>query len=175
LDLDAGKSIESIVEYLFLSRGSITNYHQRYVNGGIEELISDGYHGSECRLNELQQVELTQHLEENLYQTIASIRDYVEARYAVGYSLSGLGHLLRRLGFVYKKPKAIPGKADQSEQKKFLRFIAKKLIKTAKNEAIYFADGTHPQHNTACSYGWIKKGQNKEILTNTGRQRVNIN
>ena len=40
---------------------------------------------------------------------------------------------------------------------------------------VYYADGTHPQHNTHCSYGWIKKGQNKEIKTNTGRQRININ
>ena len=36
-------------------------------------------------------------------------------------------------------------------------------------------NGTHPQHNTHCAHGWIKKGQNKEIKTNSGRQRVNIN
>ena len=40
--------------------------------------------------------------------------------------------------------------------------------------------GTHPQHNTHCAHGWIKRGQNKEIKTNSviqlgGRQRVNIN
>ena len=40
--------------------------------------------------------------------------------------------------------------------------------------------GTHPQHNTDCAHGWIKRGQNKEIKTNSviqlgGRQRVNIN
>ena len=28
-------------------------------------------------------------------------------------AFSGLRHLLRRLDFVYKKPKAIPGKADK--------------------------------------------------------------
>ena len=27
-------------------------------------------------------------------------------------------------------------------------------------------NGTHPQHNTHCAHGWIKKGQNKEIKTN---------
>ncbi|MFO0415873.1 MAG: IS630 family transposase [Pseudomonadota bacterium] len=41
--------------------------------------------------------------------------------------------------------------------------------------AVYYADGTHPQHNTDCAHGWIKRGQNKEIKTNSGRQRVNIN
>jgi len=36
-------------------------------------------------------------------------------------------------------------------------------------------DGTHPQHNTMASYGWIRRGEFKEIKSNTGRQRVNIN
>ena len=32
----------------------------------------------------------------------------------------------------------------------------------------------NPTHNTKPSYGWIRKGERKEILSNTGRQRVNI-
>jgi hypothetical protein len=40
---------------------------------------------------------------------------------------------------------------------------------------IYFADATHPQHNSIPSYGWIKKGQEKELKANCGRQRLNIN
>lgn len=32
-----------------------------------------------------------------------------------------------------------------------------------------------PQHTTHCAQGWIKSAQNKEIKTNSGRQRVNIN
>ena len=36
-------------------------------------------------------------------------------------------------------------------------------------------DGTHPQHNSVAAYGWIKKGKAKELKSNTGRQRLNIN
>ncbi len=36
-------------------------------------------------------------------------------------------------------------------------------------------DGAHPQHNTIAAYGWIKKGQDKAVKTNSGRQRLNIN
>jgi len=36
-------------------------------------------------------------------------------------------------------------------------------------------DGTHSQHNTAAAYGWIKKGTEKQIKSNSGRQRLNIN
>ena len=35
-------------------------------------------------------------------------------------------------------------------------------------------DGVHPTHNAKPAYGWIQKGQRKEIPTNTGRQRVNL-
>lgn len=76
---------------------------------------------------------------------------------------------------MYKKPKAVPGKAERKAQAEFLRVIEEKLAANPEKSAVYYTDGTHPQHNTHCSYGWIKKGQHKEIKTNTGRQRVNIN
>ena len=72
--LDSGKSPESIAEYLFLSGSSVTNYQKRYQEGGIEELVSDDYHGTECRLSEAQQEQLAIHLEATLYQTVSSIR-----------------------------------------------------------------------------------------------------
>lgn len=69
----------------------------------------------------------------------------------------------------------VPGKAERKAQAEFLRVIEEKLAANREKSAVYYADGTHPQHNTHCSYGWIKKGQHKESKTNTGRQRVNIN
>ncbi len=36
-------------------------------------------------------------------------------------------------------------------------------------------DATHPHHNPVAGYGWIKRGQDREIQSNTGRQRLNIN
>ena len=46
--LDAGKSPESIAEYLFLSGNTVANYVKRYQAGGLEDLVSDDYQGSEC-------------------------------------------------------------------------------------------------------------------------------
>jgi len=43
------------------------------------------------------------------------------------------------------------------------------------NDELLFMDGTHPQHNPISSYAWILKGKEKEIPTNTGRKRININ
>ncbi len=36
-------------------------------------------------------------------------------------------------------------------------------------------DGVHPMHNSQPAYGWIKKGKETILVTNTGLQRVNIN
>ena len=36
-------------------------------------------------------------------------------------------------------------------------------------------DAVHPQHNTACTHAWIKKGTQKTIPSNSGRKRLNIN
>jgi transposase len=48
--LDAGKSPESIAEYLFLSRNTVANYLKRYQAGGLEDLVSDDYQGSDSEV-----------------------------------------------------------------------------------------------------------------------------
>jgi transposase len=83
--------------------------------------------------------------------------------------------LLHRLNFTYKKPKHIPGKADAEAQKTFIKKY-KRLKKSIKPEdRIYFMDGVHPLHNSQPAYGWIMEGTEKELKTNTGRERININ
>jgi hypothetical protein len=78
---------------------------------------------------------------------------------------------LRAHGFCYKKPHAVPAKADKEQQKKFINRLKAKAGTT---EPIYFADSVHPQHQTQLTYGWILKGERKEIAT-TGRQyRLNF-
>jgi transposase len=71
--LDAGKSSENIAEYLFLSCDTVTNYLKKYKSGGLEDLVSDDYQGSECRLSEVQQRKLAQHLEERLWRFLEKI------------------------------------------------------------------------------------------------------
>ena len=36
-------------------------------------------------------------------------------------------------------------------------------------------DGAHPLHNSVTACGWIKKGQEKTVKANTGRDRLNVN
>lgn len=38
----------------------------------------------------------------------------------------------------------------------------------------YFVDATHPNHTPVLGYQWAPKGQRPKVLTNSGRQRLNI-
>jgi transposase len=83
--------------------------------------------------------------------------------------------LLHRLGYVYKKPKLVPGKADAEAQRTFLESYEKLKKDKDSEDPIYFMDATHPRHNLVLGYGWIKRGVERELPSNTGRDRLNIN
>ena len=120
-------------------------------------------------------VQLDEHLNENTYLSTKEVVSYVAKRFKVTYSVSGLTELLHRLGYVYKKPKLVPGKADAKAQEEFIASYRELKETKGAMDPIYFMDGTHPQHNSVVAYGWIKKGTTKEIKSNTGRRRLNIN
>jgi transposase len=69
----------------------------------------------------------------------------------------------------------IPGKSDGKAQEEFIKYYNK--LKQEKNldESIYFVDSMHPTHNNESGYAWIKTGQDKEVLSNSGRQRISVN
>jgi transposase len=127
------------------------------------------YTGKESSLTKEQEQELVKHLDENLYQRSQDIILYIKKRYKVHYSPSGVKKLLHRLGFSFKKPKIVPGKFDNHLQDLFLRKYRRILKTKGKNDVVLFADAMHPTYQMAASYGWIRKGTEKELQTNSGR------
>jgi transposase len=172
--LDAGWSVSKISEALLLDGNTIRRYRDLYQAEGIDGLCNDNYHGRVCALTQRDQKELCKALRTKIYLSTVEIVCYVEGRFKVTYSLSGMTYLLHRLGFSYKKPSVVPGKADSLRQEKFLR--AYRRLKRVKNagDKVYFVDGVHPQHNSLPSYGWLPKGEETKLKSNTGRQRANI-
>jgi len=69
----------------------------------------------------------------------------------------------------------VPGKANAEAQQAYLEEYKNMLKTKGKNDQHYFLDGVHPQHNTMPAYGWVRKGKDKVIKANTGRERMNIN
>jgi len=170
-----GYEKEEVAEILMLDEDTINNYKKRYLEGGIKKLLKYGYVGRSSYLREEQTKELIEHLEGTTYLTVEAIIDYVEKKYNVIYSESGMTQLLHRISFVYKKAKIVPGKADAEKQKAYLEEYKNMLKNKDKADPHYFLDGVHPQHNTMPAYGWVKKGKEKQIKANTGRKRININ
>ncbi len=169
--LDDGKTYKSISEHLFLSEDSIGNYRKRYKSGGIDELVNDYYGGRRSFLTAKQQKLLIHDLSSEIFPTTASIIAHVKAKFGIEYSRGGMTELLHRLGFSFKKATPVPGKAKREEQEKFIRRY--NAIKW--RGLVYFGDSTHPEFAPTISYGWIKKGENFEVKTNSGwRKRVNV-
>lgn len=173
--LNKGWSYDQIAEALFLDHTTIRRYYTTYVEEGLEGLVLLAYKGKVSSLSEAQEELLKEHLREKTYLSAAKIAAYIQATFSVSYSVKGTVKLLHRIGFSYKKPKQIPGKADSKKQEEFLEDFHSFLEKKPDDEPVYFMDGVHPQHNSRPAYGWIEKGQTKELPTNTGRSRVNIN
>jgi len=173
--LGTGFSVEDVVTILMLDEETLRNYVKRYQTGGINALITDHYMGSFSKLSAVQLQELNAHLEQNTYLTVEAVIAHVNDRYDVLYSVSGMTDLLHRLKFTYKKSKLVPAKADKEKQEQFLKQLEELRKNKGTTDPILYMDGVHPQHNTMLAYGWIKKGQDNIIKSNTGRQRININ
>ena len=173
--LSRGKTPQEIAEVLMLDIDTIGNYRKRYEADGVSGLLKNNYFGSEPMLSCAEIEAFSAHLETQTYLTVEAIVEHVKQVYSVHYSVSGMRQLLHRLKFVYKKAKTIPGKANAELQKAYLKMLEETLKDKGEQDAHYYLDGVHPQHNTQLAYGWIKKGQDKVVKSNSGRQRININ
>ena len=172
-----GFTYEQIKQALLLDEVTVRRYKKKFEEKGIEGLLEYRYTGGQTRLTKTQEQELKLYLQENTKRTAKEAVDYIEKTYGVSFSVIGVTKLLHRLGFTYKKPKVIPGKADLLKQEEFLKLYKETQDILGVKDRIYFADSTHPQHNTKPSYGWILKGKknDKFVKTNSGRKRLNLN
>jgi transposase len=173
--LGTGWSAEQVAEVLQVDPNTVRNHFKRYQQGGIKALGQVAFRGSACALDEAQLAALDLHLQAHLYQTAKAVAAWVKETFKVDYTESGMTALLHRLGYVYKKPKVVPGKADPEAQRAFLAQYEKLKQDKGAEDPIYFMDAAHPQHNPVIACGWIKRGEAHEVRTNSGRARVNIN
>jgi transposase len=174
--LGQGRPAADVADALLIDPDTVRNYYKRYKKGGVQELLRMSFVGSEAWLDADQLRELDAHLQDELYPTAEAIARFVEQRWGVRYTPSGMTALLHRLGYSYKKAKLEPGRHPAPEVQeafveKYLNFKENK----AEADVIYFIDATHPQHNPVIGCGWIKRGKEHPIASNTGRQRLNIN
>lgn len=177
LSLNSGFEYSHIAKILLLDEVTLRRYVKSFQEKGIEGLLEYRYTGGKSNLTLVQLQDLKSYLVANTQTKAKDIVSYIKKQYDVSYSVIGVTKLLHRLGFTYKKPKIIPGKADRAKQETFLKKYQEIKFSLKEKDQLYFLDSTHPTHNTIASYGWILRGKanDKFIKTNTGRERLNLN
>ena len=151
------------------------HYHQYGQSKDFHTYLQTHYKPYRGKLTAEQLQQVKSYVEANLYGNCLPVKDYILQTFGVAYTCDGLTALLHRLGFVYKKTKLVASKADSNQQEQFITGFRDLEEKLPENQVILFADGVHPHHNTQASYAWIQKGKEKEVLSNTGRVRINLN
>jgi transposase len=172
--LDEGFSQETIALCLGIHADTVGNWKQKYesLSRNLHHYLSDNYVAFQGYLSQEQLLQFDAHLQAHLALTSRQAGNYLFECYGLDYSDAGVTALLHRLDFVYKKVQPVPGKADEQAQQAFVVEL-ERLLK-APDTVVYFTDASHPSHNTQPHYGWIKKGEQKQIAANTARQRLNL-
>lgn len=172
--LGSGWTLEEVKDALLLDEETLRSYVKKYQEGGLSTLLKVEFKGSEPQLSVAEIEQLCEALNTRIFLTTQSVIDYVKKKLGIVYSQSGMRDLLHRLGYEYKKPKLVPGNPDQEEQEIFAEQYEEFMLNKPDNIEVLFMDAVHPQHNTMAAYGWIKRGEERELPTNSGRERLNL-
>jgi transposase len=167
-------SYDEIARILFIDQSSVRRYEKLFMHG-TDRLLANKYRGRIPNLKPEQIIELREHIESHLYACSKDICKYVQEKYGVNYTKDGLVLALKRWGFVWKKTRLTPPKVDEETQREHVKKYEEISSHLKEDEKIYFLDGVHPTHNSMPGRAWIKKGDERALKSNTGRQRININ
>ena len=161
---------------MLIDPDTVRSYYKRYKKGGVRELLRMSFVDSEALLDAERRREADAHWQDALYPTAEAIARFIEQRWGVRYTPSGMTALLHRLGYSDKKAKLAAGRHPAPEvQEAFVEKCRDLKENRAEADVIYFIDATHPQHNPVIGCGWIKRGKEHPVASNTGRQRLTIN
>jgi len=174
--LDNGWAVERVADALFIDVETVREHRRLYQSSGIVGVERLKYEGSDPDLSAEQLKALETELDAHLYMTATAVCAFVERAFTVTYTPHAMAKLLKRMDFVYKKPKCVPAKANEETQRKFVEETLGPLMRAANADTpLYFVDGTHPSYTGHAAYGWIRKGETRELKSNHGRQNININ
>jgi len=168
--LGDGWNLCEVKEALLLDEETLRSYVEKYQTGGVDELIKTHYAGKASQLDKA----LCAELETTIYLTTSAVIEYVRETFGIEYAVSGMRDALHRLGYEFKKPKLVPGTPDTQAQEIFAEQYGRFMETKGQDVEVVFLDAVHPEHNTMAAYGWIKKGEQRRLQTNSGRQRLNL-
>lgn len=174
--LDKGLTSKQVAEYLLIDEDTVTAIKKRFIHKlNIENWLDDRIIKYEGELSQSQLLTVKIFVKNSIIKDSKQVQEFILTKFGVKYASSNVIALLHRLGFVFKISKIIPGKLDKEKQLEFKEKYEAMEKNISEDEVFVFVDGAHPQHNTETTRLWILKGTEKEIKSNTGRNRINLN
>lgn len=174
LMLDLGETPLKIALFLGIDDGTVYRHSENYQTNGLDKFLESNYRGYFGKLDLSQLEDLRKELKRRLFETAQEVCEVVKEKFEIEYTAQGMCDLLHRIGFVYKKTKQIPMKVDEVAQTEFIKQFEQLQAEKKADEVHYFIDAVHPTLNSETSYGWIEKGTQQQVLSNSGRTRMNI-
>lgn len=176
LALNDGWTIRDVAKIFLLDEDTVAKWKNRYLGRRLfTDWLATEHTGYNGKLTRDQEDEVERYVETETITDAAVIVGHIKVSYGKDYTVDGATKLLHRLGFVYKQTTLIPGKLDEAKQAAFKQAYEKLRDHLPEDEMVMFGDGVHPSHNVHATKAWVKKGQDKQVPTNTGRKRLNIN
>ena len=160
-----------IAKALRLHETSVSRHLDQFLNS---QKLTPENGGSESYLNDEQTQQLIEHLTEITYFHNHQICSYIDIKWGIQYTVSGLNKWLHQHGFSYKQSKGVPHKFDEELQAAFIEEYESLKTSVPNDEPILFMDAVHPTQATKLSCGWIRTGEDKVINTTGSRTRLNI-
>jgi transposase len=175
LALAADYSTKTIAELFLLSEQTVLKWRDRYERRTLfSDWLATRAKGSAGKLTRAQKRELKAYVRSETITDAQIVCDFISDAYGVAYTTDGVRKLLHKLGFVYKKTTLVPGKLNEKAQAAFVEEIGALSESLPEDEVILYGDVVHPQWNVQASYAWILRGEEKQVLTNSGREHMNI-
>lgn len=176
LALDLGYTSKEVAELFLLDEDTITKWKKLYEQSQyVSDWLGDNQNGYQGRLTKEQEKIVEKFVKEEVITDCQQVVEYIQNTICLSYSIDGVTKLLHRLGFVYKQIVGIPGKLNIEKQMAFVKEYETLKENKKVDEVILFGDGVHPTHNLHKTKAWVKRGEEKQVRTNTGRGRLNIN
>src|SRR5665213_1466518 len=172
--LGRGMSPQEVASVLLLDDDTVREWRQIFEADGVDGLTGFHFGGRQAFLGEVQQGELAQWVEASVPRSTREIGCFIEQRFAISFaSRSGLITLLHRLGFVHRKPVALPSKMDPDKQRQFIAAYESLLNQLPADEMVMFADAVHPVHGARPVGCWVRPDEALAVEQKTGRDHLN--
>ena len=168
-----GDTAEAVAARVGVSSRQVRKWLKTFRSQGLEGLCQWHYQGRVPQLDDAQVEELKQEIAMGQFHTARQIIAWIDQRFAVQYSESGVKELFKRINVSYHKVSGFLWKADAVEQEEWLDDY--RCDPVGPSHRRYFVDACHPVWGfELIYYCWLLVGQRFHVKVGSGRQRLNI-